>query len=188
MIGTGSSVSDIESLRSNLLDSLVQQSLGGQGYADNQTSLTATVQTALGEQFSSTAASSDGTSSTTSSGAIQTALNNFFGSLQSLEASPSDSTARQLVVQDATTLTTALNGAYSRVQQVQGQIATDASSLTSQINQLSTTIASLNQQITSTQASFRRRGQRPHRHAEPTTSTSFPSSSTSTRRRRATAP
>jgi flagellar hook-associated protein 1 len=152
-VGTGSTVSSIESLRSTLLDSLVQQSLGGQGFADNQTSLTTTVQTALGEQFSSTSASSDGTSSSTSSGAIQTALNNFFGSLQNLEASPSDSTARQEVVQDATTLTTALNGAYSRVQQTQGQIGTDAGSITSQINQLSTTIASLNQQITSIQAS-----------------------------------
>ena len=36
----GAAVSDIESLRSPLLDSLVQQSLGSQGYADNQASLT----------------------------------------------------------------------------------------------------------------------------------------------------
>jgi flagellar hook-associated protein 1 FlgK len=150
--GTGSTVSNIESLRNSLLDSLVQQSQAGQGYADNQTSLTTTVQTALGEQFSSTSASSSGTTSTTSSGAIQTALSNFFGSLQNLATSPSDSTARQEVVQDASTLTTALNSAYSRVQQVQGQIATDAGSITSQINQLATNIASLNQQIVSVQS------------------------------------
>jgi flagellar hook-associated protein 1 len=148
--GTGVSVSDIQSVRSSLLDGLVQQSLGGQGYADDQASLTSTVQTALGENFSSTATT--GSSSTTSSGAIQTALSNFFSSLQSLAASPSDSTTRQEVVQDATSLATALNGAYSRVQQTQGQIATDASSITDQVNQLSTTIASLNQQIVSVQS------------------------------------
>jgi flagellar hook-associated protein 1 FlgK len=150
--GTGSTVANIQSLRSNLLDSLVQQSLGGQGYADDNANLTQTVQTALGEQFSSTSASSSGTTSTTSSGAIQNALSNFFSSLQNLSASPSDTTARQEVVQDATSLATAINGAYSRVQQVQGQVASDASSITDQINQLSTTIASLNQQIVQVQA------------------------------------
>jgi flagellar hook-associated protein 1 FlgK len=151
-MGTGSTVANIESLRSNLLDSLVQQSLGGQGYASDQASLTSTIQTALGEQFTSTSTSASGTTSSTSSGAVQDALNNFFGSLQNLAASPNDSTARQEVVQDATTLATSISSAYSRVQQVQGQIATDAGSITSQINQLSTTIASLNQQITSTQS------------------------------------
>jgi flagellar hook-associated protein 1 FlgK len=148
--GTGVSVSNIESLRDSLLDGLVQQSLGSQGYADDQSSLTTTVQTALGENFSS--ASTSGSASTTSSGAIQTAMSNFFSSLQSLEASPSDSTTRQEVVQDASTLTTALNDAYTRIQDTQSQIATDASSITSQINQLSTSIATLNQQITAVQS------------------------------------
>lgn len=150
--GTGSTVANIQSLRSNLLDSLVQQSLGGQGYADDNASLTQTVQTALGEQFSSTNASASGTTSTTSSGEIQDALSNFFTSLQNLSASPNDTTARQEVVQDATSLATAINGAYSRVQQTQGQIATDAGSITDQINQLSKSIASLNQQIVQVQA------------------------------------
>jgi len=148
--GTGVTVSNIESLRDSLLDGLVQQSLGSQGYADDQASLTSTVQTALGENFSSSSTSSS--SSTTSSGAIQSALSNLFSSLQSLSASPTDPTARQQVVQDATAVSTALNGAYSRLQSTQGQIATDAGSITGQINQLSTSIASLNQQITSVQS------------------------------------
>jgi flagellar hook-associated protein 1 FlgK len=149
--GTGSAVANIESLRSSLLDSLVQKSLGGQGYADDQAAQTATVQIALGESFTSN--SSAGTSATTtSSGAIQDAMSTFFGALQSLAASPSDATARQSVVQDASALTTALNGAYSRIQGVQSQVASDASSTAGQINQLSTTIASLNRQIIQAQA------------------------------------
>ena len=150
--GTGSTIASIESLRSTMLDSLVQQSLGGQGFANDQASLSSTVQTALGEQFTSTSASSSGTTSSTSSGAVQTALTNFFGSLQNLAATPSDSTARQEVVQDATTLATAISSAYSRVQQAQGQIASDATSIATQVNQLSKTIAALNQQITSVQS------------------------------------
>jgi flagellar hook-associated protein 1 FlgK len=150
-IGTGVTVSNIESIRSSLLDGMVQQSLGSQGYADDQASLTATVQTALGETFTSSASSSS-SSSTTSAGAIQTAMSTFFGALQTLAASPSDSTAREDVVQDGSSLATSLNSAYSRIQEVQSQTATDASSITDQINQLSTTIASLNQQIIQVQS------------------------------------
>ncbi len=87
------------------------------------------------------------------SGPIQDALTNFFSDFQSLASSPSDPTARQVVVQDAQTLASAINGAYQRVQTTQSQIASDASSLTTQINQISKQIASLNQQITLSEAS-----------------------------------
>jgi flagellar hook-associated protein 1 FlgK len=147
----GASVSSVESLRSPLLDSLVQQSLGNQGYADNQASLTSTVQDSLGEQFTSAGSSSSSTV-VSGSGPVQDALSSFFGSLQSLASTPSDGTARQVVVQDASTLATSINGAYQRLQDTQSQIATDASSITTQINQLSQSIATLNQQITQVQA------------------------------------
>jgi flagellar hook-associated protein 1 FlgK len=151
-LDNGVSVSSIESLRSPLLDSLVQQSLGSQGYADNQASLTSTVQDALGEQF--TPASSSTTAGTVASGSgpIQDALTTFFSALQNLASTPSDSTAREVVVSDAQTLATALNSATSRVESTQADIGTDASTLTTQINQLSSNIASLNEQITAAQA------------------------------------
>jgi len=143
----GTIISSIQSLRSPLLDSLVQQSLGSQGFADNAASLTSTVQTALGEQLTSS-----GSSTSTASVTIQDALTSFFSSLQALTSTPSDGTARQVVVTDAQSLSSAINGAYQRLQQTQSGIATDASSITTQINQLSQSIASLNQQITQTQA------------------------------------
>ena len=149
----GSAVQSIESLRSPLLDSLVQQSLGDQGYADNQSSLTSTVQDALGEQFTSAGSSTSSGTVVSGSGPVQDALSTFFGAMQSLASSPSDATARQVVAQDGASLTSAINGAYSRVQATQGQIASDATTLTTQINQLSTQIASLNQQITQVEAS-----------------------------------
>src|SRR5579871_794531 len=125
--GMGVTVSNIESIRSSLLDSLVQQSLGAKGYADDQASLTSTVQSSLGETFSSDSTSGS-SSTTTSSGAIQEAMSNFFGALQSLAATPSNATARQSVVTDAQALSSALNSAYTRVQATQDQVASDAGS------------------------------------------------------------
>jgi flagellar hook-associated protein 1 len=148
----GVSVSDIESLRSPLLDSLVQQSLGEQGYADNNAAQTSTVQDSLGEQFTSAGSSSASGTVVSGAGPVQDGLSNFFSALQSLASTPTDGTARQAVVQDAQTLSSAINGAYQRLQTNQSALATDASSITSQINQLSQSIASLNEQITSTEA------------------------------------
>ena len=147
----GVSVSNIESLRSPLLDTLVQQSLGNQGFADNQASLTSTVQSSLGEQFSS-AGTTTSSGVVSGSGPIQDAMSNFFSALQSLASTPSDATSRQVVVQDAQALSTAFNGAYQRMQQSQSDIAADATSITTQVNQLSQSIAALNEQITQIQA------------------------------------
>jgi len=148
----GSAISSVESLRSPLLDSMVQQSLGAKGYADNQASLTSTVQDSLGEQFSSASSSSSTSTTSTGSGAIQSAMSTFFSSLQSLASTPTDSSARAVVASDGTELTSAINSAYERLQSTQGQIATAASATTTQINQLSSQIASLNQQIEFAQA------------------------------------
>jgi len=148
----GASVSSIESLTSPLLNSLVQQSLGAQGYADNQASLTSTVQDSLGEQFTASASSSTASTVATGSGPVQDALSTFFGDMQTLSDTPTSATAQGVVVQDATTLASTISSAYGRLQNTQSQIATDASSITTQINQLSQSIASLNQQIVQVQA------------------------------------
>ncbi len=149
--GTGVSVANIQGIRSSLLDNLVQQSLGNQGYADDQANLTSTVQASLGEEFGATASSSS-SSGTTTSGAIQSSLTTFFGALQNLANTPTDTTARQQVAQDGTALSNSLNSAYQRVQATQSQVATDAGSIATQINQLSKTIASLNQQVVAVQS------------------------------------
>ncbi|HEX4140649.1 MAG TPA: flagellar hook-associated protein FlgK [Candidatus Methylacidiphilales bacterium] len=152
-IDDGTQVSDIENLTSSLLNSLVQQSLGSQGYADNQASMTSTVQDALGEQFTSNSSSSTSSTTQAGEGAIQNALTTFFTDFQNLANNPTSTSARQVLVQDAQTLATSINGAYQRLQSTQSQIAGDASNVTTQINSLSTKIASLNQQIIAVQAS-----------------------------------
>src|ERR1700677_946543 len=148
----GSSVQTIESLRSPLLDSLVQQSLSGQGFADNNSSLASTVEDALGENFTSNSSSSTSGTAAPGSAPIQDALTSFFASLQALAASPSSASARQAVVSDAQTLSTSITAAYQRMTSTSSNVATDASSITTQINSLSSSIAQLNQQITEANA------------------------------------
>ncbi|MEI9998704.1 MAG: flagellar hook-associated protein FlgK [Verrucomicrobiota bacterium] len=149
----GTQVSQIENLTSNLLNSLVQQSLGAQGFADNQASMTSTVQDALGEEFSSASSSSASATTQAGEGSIQDALTTFFTDFQNLANNPTSATQRQVVVQDAQTLAQNISGAYQRLQSTQSQVATDAGGITSQINQLSKQIAGLNQQIVTLQAS-----------------------------------
>jgi flagellar hook-associated protein 1 FlgK len=152
-IDDGTEVSNIENLTSNLLNSLVQQSLGAQGYSDNQANMTSTVQDALGEQFTSNSSSSTSATTQAGEGAIQNALTTFFSDFQNLANNPTSTSARQVLVQDAQTLSTSISSAYQRLQSAQSQVASDASSITTQVNQLSSKIASLNQQIVEIQAS-----------------------------------
>jgi flagellar hook-associated protein 1 FlgK len=149
----GTQVTNVENLTSSLLNTLVQQSLGAKGFADNQANMTSTVQDTLGQEFS--AASSSSTSGTTQAGegSIQSALTTFFTDFENLANNPTSASARQVVSQDAQSLASNLNGAYQRLQSTQAQVASDASNITTQVNQLSQQIASLNQQIVEAQAS-----------------------------------
>jgi flagellar hook-associated protein 1 FlgK len=151
-VGSGVSVSSIQGLRSIMLDNLVQQSLGNSGYADNNATLTSTVQDAMGESFSAESSSSTATTVATGSGAIQSAMSTFFTDLENVANSPTDTTVRAVAVQDGQQLTSAISGAYSRLQATQTQVASDATALTTQINQLSSSIANLNLEIVKVQA------------------------------------
>ena len=152
-IDYGTQVTSVENLTSNLLNTMVQQTLGSQGYADNQSTLTSTVQDALGEQFTSNGSSSTSATTQAGEGAIQNAMTTFFTDFQNLANNPTSTSARQVLVSDAQTLATSISSAYQRMQSTQSQVGADASSITTQVNQLSTKIASLNQQIVTLQAS-----------------------------------
>jgi len=148
-------VANIESVRSNLLDSLVQQSAGDQGYADNQSTLTSTVQSALGEQFSSAGSSSSG-GITSGSGPVQDAMTKFLVRYRLSPARPKRSHRPAVRGLGCAEPCTAINGAYQRVQSTQGQ-SRDRRFLPDHADQPAfQSIASLNQQITTLQASVDR--------------------------------
>lgn len=90
------------------------------------------------------------TSTSASSTTLGSAADSFFNSLSALESTPSDAAARQSVLTNANDLTSAFNSAASQLAQVSAGLDQQVGTVVGQINSLTTTIASLNQQIAST--------------------------------------
>jgi flagellar hook-associated protein 1 len=93
-----------------------------------------------------------GLSSTTSSAsatALGTATNSFFSALTALSSDPADTATRQNVLSAANTLAGAFNSAANQLTQVSSSLNQQVVGDVSQVNSLTTTIASLNAQITS---------------------------------------
>jgi flagellar hook-associated protein 1 FlgK len=89
------------------------------------------------------------TTSSASSTALGTATNSFFSALSALASNPSDTATRQNVLSAANTLTGAFNSAANQLAQVSTSLNQQVVSDVRQVNSLTTTIASLNAQITS---------------------------------------
>jgi len=92
-----------------------------------------------------------GLSSTTSSASsttLGTATNSFFSALSALASNPSDTATRQNVLSAANALAGAFNSAANQLTQVSSSLNQQVVSDVGQVNSLTTTIASLNAQIT----------------------------------------
>jgi flagellar hook-associated protein 1 len=89
------------------------------------------------------------TANSATSTALGTATNSFFSALSSLASNPSDTATRQNVLTAASSLASAFNSAASQLTQVASSLDQNTVSDASQVNTLTSTIASLNSQITS---------------------------------------
>jgi flagellar hook-associated protein 1 FlgK len=83
----------------------------------------------------------------TTSGGISTSLDALFSSFSALSASPNDSTTRQSVLSNAANFASQLNDTANSIAQQKTDIVTEAQGVAVQINQDTTDIAKLNQQI-----------------------------------------
>lgn len=94
------------------------------------------------------------TSTGTSAGstALGTATDAFFNSLSTLQGNPSDASTRQNVLTAANTLASVFNSAASQLAQVSSGLNQQVGTIVGQVNALTATIASLNQQIAGTSA------------------------------------
>ena len=88
------------------------------------------------------------TSSSASSTALGTSIDSFFSSLSTLASDPSDTATRQNVLTAANSLVAAFNSASNQLSQVSSSLNQQVVGDVSQVNSLTTTIASLNAQIT----------------------------------------
>jgi flagellar hook-associated protein 1 FlgK len=89
------------------------------------------------------------TPSSASSTVLSTATNSFFSALSALGGNPSDTATRQSVLTAAQTLSDAFNSTANQLAEVSSSLNQQVAGDVGQVNSLTTTIASLNAQITS---------------------------------------
>lgn len=129
------------SQRDRVLEQRVQQQTQTQAQSGALESALQQVQDIFG--LSSTATSASST-------ALGSATDAFFNSLSTLEGNPSDASTRQSVLTAANNLVSVFNSASNQLAQVSSGLNQQVGTVVGQINALTTTIASLNQQIAST--------------------------------------
>ena len=136
-IGSGTTLGDVRRIYNDFLGAAYQKS----------TSLNSDATAYAGQ-----ASAIDKTLSDKSTG-MSSALSSFFASLQTAAATPSDVSARQLLVTSAQTLSNRFNSISSQLTQQSEGINSQLSTMSDQVNKLTSSIASLNNQISQVQGS-----------------------------------
>ncbi len=139
--GQGVQMTAAQSQRSMVLNAAIQQ----QTQTQQATSSEATALTQVEDIFNQV------TTSTSSSGvnSLGDQVNNFFNSLSQLAATPSSVSLRESVLTAAGQMTSSFNSAASQLNQQTISLNTQVQGVVDQINPLLTSIAALNQQISS---------------------------------------
>ncbi len=130
-VGTGVVLQRIESLRDSMLQIQINQATQQNGALNASLTQLQQIQT----QFAS------------STSGIGADISNFFNSLQQLSPDPSSLTLRQAVLTAAGNLATDFNSAASALQTQQGNIDQNVVQTVTQVNSLTSQIASVDQQI-----------------------------------------
>jgi flagellar hook-associated protein 1 FlgK len=128
------------SQRDRVLEQQVQQQTQTQAQSGALESALQQIQNIFGLSSTTTSASST---------VLGSATNAFFGALSTLASNPSDTATRQNVLTAANTLASAFNSAANQLTQVSSGLNQQVANDVGQVNSLTTTIASLNSQISS---------------------------------------
>lgn len=139
-VSGGASVTAV-SQRDRVLDQRVEQQTQTQASTGAESTALGQLQAVFGLSATSTSASST---------TIGSDVDAFFNSLSTLQASPSDNSARQGVLSAAAALASDLNSASSQLSAQTNSLNQQAVSVVGQVNSLTASIAVLNKQITST--------------------------------------
>ncbi|MDR3751883.1 MAG: flagellar hook-associated protein FlgK [Terracidiphilus sp.] len=139
--GTGVTETGATSVR----DTVLEERLNQQQQLASASSSRLTALDSVQDLF--TVASSSSSSST--AGDIGTDLTSFFSSFSSLEANPTENSARQEVLSSAKTLAGDVSSAAASLNSQKSALDQDASGVTSQVNSLTSALAQLNTEIQS---------------------------------------
>ncbi len=150
--GNGADLLGTEQIRDQFLDVAVTRASAQTAFLRAQQNAYSQAQTALGESVDRSNASgsiSDPSSTTTG---ISAAMNDYFTAWDAVSANPTDTGARQVLLQKANTLADKLNTADQRLSGLQTDLTSQVTSETGSVNGLLEQIASLNKQIGATEA------------------------------------
>ncbi|PIB45713.1 flagellar biosynthesis protein FlgK [Pseudomonas sp. 2822-15] len=136
-IGSGTTLADVRRIYNDFLGAAYQSS----------TALNSDANAYAGQ-----AAAIDKTLSDKSTG-MSAVLSAFFASLQNAAATPSDVSARQLLITNAQTLSNRFNAISTQLTQQKESINGQLQTMSDQVNKLTSSIASLNSQIATAQGS-----------------------------------
>jgi flagellar hook-associated protein 1 FlgK len=148
---TGVEVASIQQVSDQLLNSQIQSEASVGGYWNSQQTALENAQTQL-DEFLNLSSSSTSNSTTTPTD-LSDQLNSLFNAFQSVATSPTDSTARQSLINTAQTLASSFNQASQNLSTLNSQLNTSVGGDVTSANQLLSDIASLNGQIAKATAS-----------------------------------
>jgi flagellar hook-associated protein 1 FlgK len=151
--GTGVEVGSIEQTVSNLLNTQIQSQNSVGGYWNSQQSALQSAEDGLNEFLNgTTTSSSSGTSTDTSTG-LASQLSGLFNAFQAMAASPTSTSARQTVVSQAQSLATSFNQISSQLGSLNTSLNSSLSDNVTSANKLLSDIAGLNKQISTAEFS-----------------------------------
>jgi flagellar hook-associated protein FlgK len=134
-IGTGVEVTDVQQLRSQLVESAVTAHTSELGDATAQTNALDQLQTLLGQ----------------GDGSVQSDLEQFFNDLEQLGAQPQDVTQRRVALTDAGTLADQFNSLANDLATAQNSLDSQIQDLVNDVNSKAQQIAELNGEIQNAQ-------------------------------------
>lgn len=132
LVGTGVTMSSVESVRDDILDLRIQQETSGQSSLNSYVESMNQVQALFNE---------------TQGTGLQTDLSNFFNSFQSLATDPTSSSLRQAAITSGQDLAGAFNQTSQNMASIQQGLDQSVVQTVQQVNQITSQVANLNQQI-----------------------------------------
>jgi flagellar hook-associated protein 1 FlgK len=144
--GTGVQAVSVQQIRSALLDRQITTEQSSSGYLSSQQSALGFAQAALGEQIDSTTSTASG-----SSGSIAQGLSDLLNEFQNLSTQPTSMAERQVLLQKASALAGQFNQVQQRLDSLNTNLNSSVQSDVGNANQILSSIADLNDQITTAQ-------------------------------------
>jgi flagellar hook-associated protein 1 FlgK len=148
----GMEVLALQQLRDRLLDRQLMREIGLSGLAEAEMQAYQRAQASLGQSINGSASLEAAGSS--ASGGLAAALDDFFNAFQDLASRPTDSGARQTLLQKAAILTDRFQQTDNRLAQVQSDLDVQVNTGVGEANRLLGTIADLNTQIARFEVNF----------------------------------